>query len=263
MNSRISYLLCLLLLFSCGQTESTSHVSTDSVPPSESPAPAAYPIKSTFKWHTETCEHTGEYDASKFTDKQLKNTWELWFNQVTLETSATVFKPEELPSLSMEKLNAEYNQKKKHFTEVELIPGEYWETLRKNKLHEIEDGYELRKITLQAFKNPAMLKNNRFTADCSNYADALASNDTAVLYDAWDKFVQEQKEFNGNPDEFMRQYRIRSTSGQKKLYATIDLITFGWWNCANKKIRYMNRDETMENEFKKLFGSLKSECDEP
>ena len=263
MNPRIAYLLCLFLFFSCGQTESSSDISTDSGSPSKSSVPTPSPIKSTFKWHTEICEHTGDYDASKFTEKQLKNTWELWFNQVSLETSATVFKPEELPSLSMEKLNAEYSQKKKHFTEVELVPGEYWETLRKNKLQEIEDGYELRRITLQAFKNPAILKNNRFTADCSNYAHALASNDTAVLYNAWNKLVQEQKELNGNPEEYMRQYHIRSASGEKKLYATIDLITFGWWNCANKKIRYVNRDEKMEDEFKKIFASLKTECDEP
>lgn len=43
----------------------------------------------------------------------------------------------------------------------------------------------------------------------------------------------------------------------------IELMTYGWWNCGNSKIKRVNDDGSMEKEFNKLFIHIKAECDEP
>ena len=56
---------------------------------------------------------------------------------------------------------------------------------------------------------------------------------------------------------------IDITPKDKRDYALIDLITFGWGNCANDKVQRVSHDEKMNNEFNALFIKIDSECDEP
>ena len=130
-------------------------------------------------------------------------------------------------------------------------------------LAELEGSYQLRKITIEAYKDPQVLLNNQFTNYCKQYAEALSSNDSTKRLSTWKKLAEEQKEKNGNPEFFMKNFQEKFNSANKLVYAKIELMAFGWWNCANHQIPHIDRDGGMEEEFNKLFTNIKSACDEP
>ena len=46
------------------------------------------------------------------------------------------------------------------------------------------------------------------------------------------------------------------------LYAKIDLLTYGWWNCVNNSIRRVQPTDDLHQQFTRLFASVTSECDD-
>ncbi len=61
----------------------------------------------------------------------------------------------------------------------------------------------------------------------------------------------------------MNEFNNHLNSPDKRDYAIIDLITFGWGNCANDEIPNPLHDEKMSKEFENLFLKIDAECDEP
>jgi hypothetical protein len=61
----------------------------------------------------------------------------------------------------------------------------------------------------------------------------------------------------------MEKYNEKYNSKDRLIYAKIELMTYGWWNCSNSQIKRINNDGTMEKEFNKLFIHIETECDEP
>lgn len=216
-----------------------------------------------FIWATELCENTGTYDPKKYSKEQLKNTYDLWFtfSGIALETNSNAHFIEEINQLSVSKLTSEYLTKKTDYNR-EIIPSSFWNKIKTERLQELEDEYELKKISIEAYTKPSILLNNRFSKFCNEYAQVLSSNDTIKLLKAWKNLVENQKSKNGAPEKFMEKYNEKYNSKDRLIYAKIELMTFGWWNCGNSTIRRLNDDGSMEKEFNKIFINIKTECDE-
>ena len=116
---------------------------------------------------------------------------------------------------------------------------------------------------MQAFEDPAALLNNRFSKSCERFVTALNSTDTSVLLTTWKSFCEELKTKNGSPETFMAKFYEKYNSPQKLVYAKIDLLTFGWGNCANNSTFHVASDGKAEKAFEKLFSNVKHECEEP
>ena len=59
-------------------------------------------------------------------------------------------------------------------------------------------------------------------------------------------------------------YEQQLASPDKLNFALVEVMTFGWSNCANALIPSVEYDGTQDKEFKKLFKSVKKvSCDEP
>lgn len=259
----ITIILVTLLAWSCASKASKKN-ETASTPQSISDT-ANIGSASTFIWTTELCENKGTYDSVKYSAAQLQNTYDLWFrfSGVALETDGTASKPEEISKLDANKLAEEYQKQKKYFNQMVVVNLPYWQKLKEERIRELDNEYELKKITIESYGNPAILNTSRFSKSCPEFVNALTSKDTSVLMAFWKSFAEKQSLKNGSPESYMARFYESFNSENRLVYAKIDLITYGWWNCVNQSLPHRNRDEQVEAEFNKLFSSVKSECDEP
>lgn len=216
-----------------------------------------------FKWDTELCSNTGEYNSEKYTEEELKNTYNIWgmHSSAYLNTNTTPTSATDAEKLTRE-LTAEYNERKASYNQ-KIVSNPYWEKVKADKIHELEDIYELKKIAIEAYSNPSVLLNNRFSKNCTEYAKALISNDTILLLKTWNNLAEKQKKNNGSPEKFMQRHLEKYNSKDRIQNAKQEIMTYGWWNCANAEVYRVDDDGTMEKEFNKLFTNVTFECDEP
>ncbi|MCU0354355.1 MAG: hypothetical protein MUD08_11565 [Cytophagales bacterium] len=209
---------------------------------------------------TELCDNTGVYNPKQYTAEQLQNTYKLWFEGVRLESVSMVFKPGDVAKVDVDKLTKEYEEKKKKIAAMSVVDMPYWQNLKKQHLQELDTRYELEKLTAQAYTNPSVLLNTRYSKQGPGFAEALVSGDTAAVLAAWRNLAEKLKPNNGLGD-----YAWKVNSPDRLEHAKIDLVTFGWYNCANSQLpkAFLYTDGNLGDEFKKLFKKVESECDEP
>jgi hypothetical protein len=256
-------ILVTILICSCTSKTSKKDETASTQQPVSDTASSA--TTSTFVWTTELCENKGSYDSLKYSREQLQNTYDLWFrfSGIALETDGTANKPEEISKLDANKLASEYQKQKKYFSQMVIVNVPYWQKLKEQRIQELEDEYELKKITIESYSNPAVLNTNRFSKSCPDFVKALTSKDTAELMAFWKSFAEKQSLKNGSPESYMARFYENFNADNRLVYAKIDLITYGWWNCVNQTLPHRSRDEEVEAEFDKLFSNIKRECDEP
>jgi hypothetical protein len=222
----------------------------------------------TLSWYTELCDHVGTFDTSKYTKKQLQDTYKLWFAYSSLalltkdiETDADRYNTFDSKA-QLKKLEAEYKAKKKELKGLALVNGKIWEELRQNRLKNMDECYELCKINLEAYSNPKVLLNNRFSKYCPEYAEVLASNDTLKLIACWGKLMSEQENRNFSETLFDR-YTNSLSPESRVAHAKSYILAYGWHNCANRQINHDTPNVNYEGAFEKLFLSVETECEEP
>lgn len=219
-----------------------------------------------FRWTTELCEFEGTYDSTKYTEAQLRNTQKLLssLGVVPLFTDSTVGSYGDIKNLSLDELDKEYEMSFNELKNLEIVKTEYWETLRQKKLKEMEQSYKLKRITIQAYTNPGLLKQYTGAGVCvKKYADPIINGGNELLK-AWRAVNEESRKTNGAPERVRRIFEQEYNSPDKLKYALIEVMAFGWWNCANHTIEYVEFDENYEKNYRKLFKRVKTiYCDEP
>lgn len=113
-----------------------------------------------------------------------------------------------------------------------------------------------------AFSDPSVLLNSKFSKNCENFVRALNS-DEDVMIEEWRKLRIQMSKKNSNPEKIMDEFENNLHAQNKNEYAMVDLITFGWGNCANNSIKRVEYDEKMTKAFNSLFIKIDSQCDEP
>lgn len=219
------------------------------------------------KYETELCEIEGTYDSSKYTEAQLRNTLTLAFSvgAIPLQTSGLVFKYEDIANLSVAELDEEYRETMKKLKAMDIVKSQYWEQLRQARLRQTEQTYKLSRLLMQSYTNPKVLLEAENAGECrADYAEPLAAGGETLL-GAWRKVHLEKKKNNGDPDRIQRIFDEQFNSPDKFKFATVEVATFGWWNCVNEKIeRPGEQFENSLEDFKKLFVKQREiYCDEP
>lgn len=220
-----------------------------------------------FNWDSELCTHESKFNARLYTKKELKGTLEL-LNMVgsslLSEINSTAFKPTQIQDLdNTEELDALYRKKKKALQELPIVNDPFWKGIKNAILQEMKDEYDLTRIGMKAYTNPAVLKGNRFSSVCPDIVTALNSKDTSLLMKAWRTLVVEQSKSNGSPEYVMKQFEEESNDPDRLMYARVELITFGWHNKVNRTLPNIVHDEKLNNKFEQLFLETHAECDEP
>lgn len=216
----------------------------------------------TFTWGSDECVYMGKYDSKKFTVKQLADTYKLCWG-LTLKTQATAFYPNDISKLSVEKLTEEYNITKQVFRTMTIIKTPFWENLKRRRERELGEEFEFKKIAIEAYTNPKILQNNKFSKRCENFANPLSSGDSLIILESWVKFeLAREKNFGDYWSSHLKDVNYQYYSPQRVQFATCNLITFGWWNCANNVLNHSQDNSKMENEFRKNFTQIKQNCED-
>ncbi|MFB9863181.1 hypothetical protein [Rufibacter immobilis] len=224
----------------------------------------------TFIWETDYCEHQGTYNSNVYSEQQLKDTHYLWyeFSSINVLEDVTLDYPNDLTLENINqksfKLDSDYHGAKNKLNNLHLIPDKFWTRIKELKTKELDELYALSKRTIEAYKTPAILLNNSYSALCQEYVDALASEDSVALFKAWEKLIEEKKKKNGAPELLADKFKEQRQSPKRLLFAKLELMTYGWWNCANHQRKYnsLYQEMPMEQEFNKLLIRMKSECDD-
>ena len=220
----------------------------------------------TFKWNDDMCSFTGTYDSKRFTEKQLRNTARLiTFGQFDIEYFTFVFKYEDIDALDVSKLEDEYAKKSAELKTLELVPGPFWENIRKRKLAEIDQAYRHRRTKTLAYRDPTVLRAYGGAPECkAKFVEPLiAGGDN--LYRVWLDVNIESRKRNADPERVRRDFEAQMASPDRDKFAFVEVMAFGWGNCANELIQYdtAGHDGSYLKQFKKLFVRVKESCEEP
>lgn len=223
----------------------------------------AFAQANTFKWNDEMCLYEGSFNSAKYSSEQLENTYKLWFSSdFILETESTAWTIDEVKKLSIDELDNEFQSKYNILKNLDIVNVKYWKTLKENQLKELEQVYNLKKVTILAYRNPSVLKDYALADSCLNkYLPALLDGGEKLLL-TWKTLNEEKRRFNANPERLRGIFMTQYASPDKYKYARLEIMSFGWWNCANNSIAYVNHDIEAEM-FKKLFVKItKEECED-
>ncbi|QHL87923.1 hypothetical protein GU926_10970 [Nibribacter ruber] len=278
MNGKDLYLVMFLISTTLASCNSEAKVEQVAVVPQSSmmadsaqvtTAPNRNNTSLTFSWSTESCTNKGIYNPEDYTEQQLKDTYYLWykFNSVIELEDATLDNPDELTieniNKKSQKLDSDYNKATNRLKNLKLVPGQFWNTLRDLKTKNLDELYALKKLTIEAYRTPVILVNNSYSQKCQVYVNALASEDSVELINAWESLVEEKMKNNGAPELLKAKFNKQRHCSEWLRYAKIELMTYGWWNCANHQRKYIDayQNMPMEEEFNKLFIKITEECD--
>lgn len=221
-----------------------------------------------YHWSSELCEVNGYYLSTQYTHKILQNTHEFYLKiYAGLTSGPSVYYLDDVTEskLNTNKLTDEYNKLIYYLDTVQIVEQPFWKGLIIQQKKKLKMEYELKKMGAEAFFNPSVLLDNDYIpkeAKCHKYAQALNSTE-AILSEVWLEWAHEEKKKNSNPEKFMEDFYEKYHSANYLVYAKIDLITFGWWNCVNQYIEYADYN-VLDNEFRKLFINVKEfNCEEP
>lgn len=216
----------------------------------------------TYVWEDDVCRFTGQYSPRRYSAGQLRGTWELLNHDALLTYYATVFRPAGLDRLRLDSLDANYAKLHRHYLGLAVVPQPGWEKLKKARLRELEADYRKTRLYILGFTEPERLLRAPYSPACAQYVRGLATHNDSLIRQDWHRLVDEHSRRNGDPEEMKATYLDQAASADWRTYATIDLLTFGWSNCANEAVPRVEITERQRREFEQLFVRISSECDD-
>lgn len=229
-------------------------------------ASTAFAQVRTFRWSGEMCEYTASYNSKKYSEVELTNTARLiGFGDFDLSYHTMVFKYEDIAKLDVTVLDKEYAKKSEELKTLKIVNSPFWETVRQRKIKEMDQAYQKRRAETLAYVDPSVLRNYKAAPACNaKYVEPLIMGGDS-LYKVWLEVNMASRSKNGDPGRLKREFEARMASPDREKYAHVEVMTFGWGNCANELIEYdqRNNDGSYLKEFKKLFVRVRESCEQP
>lgn len=222
-----------------------------------------------FEWNTEMCAYKGEYDSRKYSEEHLSNTARMLFSDefrgFSMNVKATVWEFSSIADLDVEELDNLYRTKRAELAEMPIIKGEYWEKVRLAKLKEFDGVYELSRVTMLGYTQPERLSDLKWADSCKKkYVEPIVAGGESLIK-IWREVNEESRTRNIDPDRLKNRFETELASEDRLQFALVEVMAFGWWNCANTYIKYDNEDfNEREEAFKRLFRKmLVEDCEMP
>ena len=223
-----------------------------------------------FVWYADDlCEYEGFFDLTKITKQQIQNAYSLCYSEWhtfdnNLPSIHYLEGVKKINKNTLKDLENTYLNRKKKLSNFKVPENKFWETLRQGRLRETEQYYKFIKMKYEVFfNNKSSLKEFDKNDECLTlYSDAIIQGGDSLL-SAWEHLTKLSAAKNASPERIWSIYHERRNSEDKFLYAEMDIVSYGWNNCAVKYLDWFDDSKAME-EFKKLFTSIKEiSCDEP
>jgi hypothetical protein len=217
-----------------------------------------------YSWITEAYEYTGFFDSTKYTLRQIEDTYELSYShfgsysQIGFDYNGEIYDLTEIRKLDIKTIEDNYHKQMVTIERIEPINNLFWENLKKKKIEELNDEYNLKLITVKSYLTPEILLDNKYSNLCPEYVTVINSNDTVFVLNEWEKliktFVSTESEL---PKKYMNNFNLKYISSREKFVkAKSDLITLGFWHNSCRKLAELNSNNSDE-EFAKLFVKIR------
>jgi len=228
-----------------------------------------------YNWDWDLCAYTGYYLSSQYSKETVENIHKLWElrRRSMFNENPMVFKPEDIEKVDLQKFTNEYQNIIKLLDDrYKSISIPFWKNYIAELKSTAQKGYYSEKMEFEAFENPKILLSNEYPYSNCEYAKILASGDTTLILEAWEKFVKEK--YSNSPliiEEFPQKYN----SPDKYRWAQIDLLGGMGYYCTRAKYTKQQKEEEddkydkytkqVDEEYKKIFVKINEECqsDEP
>jgi hypothetical protein len=218
----------------------------------------------TYTWYDELCRYTGKYDPTRVTYKQLKNSYDLGYHTDRFRITTLTFTFDQIDMidlLNVDSLDKEYFRKLNDLKRLEVINSRYWLVLKQNKIKELTKVYELSRLNILGYKYPDTLNYKGCPAECKKYVKGLVKGGNELLK-VWKELHKEHSAKYGNNEFANKIFYENYNSIDNLKYAQMDVISYGWWNCVNNTIPYVD-DSDFQTEYLKNFTDVKEDCNEP
>lgn len=220
----------------------------------------------TFSWNSDMCSFSGTYDAKKFSEKQLNETVKLvqslnpYFSYVPFISTW-----EDVEKIDLNLLGQKFDKTIADAEALDVVPVPYWQEAKQEKVKELKQVKTFYLSKLRAYKEPSVLLDYKGADSCTlKFARPLVARDDSLLK-VWLDVSVASRSRNADPERLRRRYEEQLASPDRVKYAVLEVMAFGWGNCANAFIERDGRDDdgTHLKAFKKLFRRItKEECEE-
>ena len=122
---------------------------------------------------------------------------------------------------------------------------------------ERKQDYKLARTTVLGFDDPLALRELTFADACRRtFAEPLIAGGDPLLK-IWRELIEKAIKKSSYPDDTRKYFEERMASADKFKFARDEVITGGWWNCANARIKRGDADIILDKNFRKLFRRVK------
>ena len=223
-------------------------------------------VENTFVWGSESRTNTGIFDPKLYTKKQIHDTHELCrphfgaCAKLGYYDNGGLMDPTGVLGKSVDDIDKEYLEKKEKIEALLPVNDIFWINLKKQRLVELADEFEIKKIVLESVNNPNILKNSKFSYLCPEQIEKINQKDTFQLIKKWDSLMVYYKGFDEHLITNYIQVFNKSYKTQKSrfLAARTDLIIHGWWVCTVEKLSSQIKIRPIDK-FEELFTKIESE----
>jgi len=219
-------------------------------------------------WNDEACVHRISFDPAKYDEKRLKHTINLLFEATKFEAPVPPFvgEPKAIAGLDLGKFDQQCSAALKTVREFELLPLTGIEDYRRAKADETEDACRFGNIEIRGYRDPSALREYTRAPACSHFIDALEGK--SDIMKVFRETVAQQCSDNASPQKCRDSTLKEADKPDGKERVRLNLMTFGWSNCANKStVRYDSKplDQMragLEKQFRRMF-TVRSKCENP
>jgi len=210
-----------------------------------------------YTWSDETCTYKSTFDSTKYTRQNIKDCYKIaYFGDLRFSETPSIHKLSDLQRLDTTKMNKDYHLKLQRLQNLELPNNSIWIKFKDSLTLQLQQEYELSKVAYEAYmtSNYKVLKNldyNDLDSCMSYYQKALIGSDNQIL-EAWEKLTNYQASRNGSPERVWQKYKTMKSMINWREHAEVQIMTFGWWNCA---VKHITRFDNWKH-YKKFQGLL-------
>lgn len=211
-----------------------------------------------YGWDEGMTFYTGKFDTTNFSLEEIDKIYNYLHSPSSeMFTVGNVWKVEQMDTATTTSIDT-YYKRSLHVLETMRVPkGAYWDSLLFLRKRELFEVCKDNRLFVLALKDPSVLYQNQ-QEECLVEIDAL-NGDSTDLINAWIDLKERQKLNNCCPDNVERIFKNRYNSSDRLKYARLQLMIYGWGNCANQFIYYYTDYRRVEQEFQKLFLSVERE----
>ena len=222
-------------------------------------------VENTFVWGSESKTSKGTFDTKLYTIKQIHDTHELCRMHLGggakfgFYDNGKMLDPTGIVGKTKDDIAKAYLEEKNEIEILQPVNQYFWINLKKQKLLELIDEYEIKKIALESISNPSILENNKFSYLCPEQVEKINQKDTLQLIKNWDTLMIYFRGFDEQQTTKYINYFNKTNKTQKNrfLAARTDLIIHGWWVCSVEKLSDQINIKPIYK-FEELFTKIES-----